>query len=179
MHGLRTSPRGFTLVEAVVAVGLLVTVIAGAGALFTQSAHLAARDRRAPIATAAATAKLEQLRGLAWTFDDLGGATSDTTSDTSIDPPAPGSGSGLSASPAGTLDADMPGWVDYVDDRGRPLGAASTARLSASYARRWAVIPADGSPDLLELRVCIVPHTAAAAPRRSSWACFSTARARR
>jgi prepilin-type N-terminal cleavage/methylation domain-containing protein len=179
MHRIHQWPGGFTFVEVVVALAVLVTALAGVGSLLLQGGRLAAHDRRAPVAMAAAAAKLEQLRGLLWTFDDLGVARSDLSSDTSAAPPVPMGGSGLDASPGGTLEADVAGWVDYIDDRGKPLGAGSAGRLSAAFARRWAVIPMDATPDVLELHVCVVPANGVDAPRAAALACLATARARR
>jgi type II secretory pathway pseudopilin PulG len=179
MPRIHPLPEGFTFVEVVVALAVLITAIAGVGFLLLQGARLAAHDRRAPVAMAAAAAKLEQLRGLVWTFDDLGVARSDLSSDTSADPPVLTGGSGLDASPSGTLETDVAGWVDYIDTRGQPLGAGGAGRLSAAFARRWAVIPMDATPDVLELHVCVVPASSVDAPRASALACLATARARR
>jgi type II secretory pathway pseudopilin PulG len=171
--------KGFTLVEAVVALGVLVTAIAGLAGLFLRGTELSSRGRRPPVAMAMATQKLEQLRGLAWTFDESGAAISDLTTDTSLDPPSPGAGTGLSASPADTLDIEVPGWVDYADEYGRPLGAGAAAKASAMFGRRWKVTPQEDSPDLLELQVCVHTHPAIHGPRSSAVLCLATARARR
>lgn len=75
--------------------------------------------------------KMEQLRGLAWAFDNAGQPLSDA---------------GLSASPQGTLTGNTPGWVDYLDQFGRVVGDGAAPPPKTVYIRRWAVEPLPGNP---------------------------------
>lgn len=60
--------RGFTLLEAVLALSLITTICVGGATLFTTSARAAARSRAATIGSLLAREKMEQLRALP--FDD-------------------------------------------------------------------------------------------------------------
>ena len=74
---------GFTLVEVVVALALLVVVTVGVVRLFAVAlnAGRAARDRT--LAVALATGKIEQLRSLEWRFELDDSAVLTTHTDTS------------------------------------------------------------------------------------------------
>jgi len=133
---------GFTLVEVVVALALLVVVTVGVVRLFAVAlnAGRAARDRT--LAVALATGKIEQLRSLEWRFELDASAVliphTDTSSNLSLESVSPGS-------PVGTLDTNMPPYVDYLDWHGRWAGTGASPPGNAAYVRRWAVhrLPAD------------------------------------
>jgi prepilin-type N-terminal cleavage/methylation domain-containing protein len=167
MHARSSS--GFTLVEVLVALALLVVISVGVVQLFAVALTAGRVTRDRTVAVSLATGKMEQLRSLAWGFElnEAGAlvARTDVSSDLSVDPPAAG-GPGLSESPAGTLDHDTPRYVDYLDRHGRPIEGASAAASSAAYVRRWAVrrLPAD--PDrVVVLQVLVM--TAGRARSRS------------
>lgn len=102
--------------------------------------------------------KLEQLRALRYVVDDAGVRRADLASDTATDPPSPTGGLGLSPAPEGTLDANIPGYVDYVARNGR----TTTTRAGAAYVRRWAITPLPLSEDDgVILEVCVLPIHAA------------------
>jgi prepilin-type N-terminal cleavage/methylation domain-containing protein len=142
------SSAGFTLVEVTVALALLVVVSVGVVRLFAIGIEAGRASRDRTIALSLATGKIEQLRSLEWRLelDSAGAATprTDTTTNLGVDPPGAG-GPGLSESPAGTLDANMPPYVDYLDRHGRWAGAGTSAPGNAVYLRRWAIhrLPAD------------------------------------
>ena len=141
---LSRSAPGFTLVEVLVALALLVVVSVGVVQLFAIAieAGRAARDRT--VAVSLATGKMEQLRSLEWRFElDAAGALArrtDTTSNLSADPIVAG-GPGLSESPTGTLDASMPPYV------GLSRSARSMGRNRRIDTRRCCLRPPlGGSP---------------------------------
>jgi prepilin-type N-terminal cleavage/methylation domain-containing protein len=175
------APRanGFSLVEVVVSLALLVTLVAGSAQLLLQSTAMMREARRAPVALAAAQGKIEQLRALAWTFDAAGRRVSDEVTDTSTDPPASSGGTGLRESPAGALDTNTAGWVDYLDQHARSLGGGSRPRAGTAYVRRWAVKHLPTSLDVLGLHVCVSNAARAAAQRDAADVCISTLRGRR
>ena len=153
------SSSGFTLVEVLVALALLVVVSVGVVWLFAVSlqAGRSAHDRT--IAVSIAAAKLEQLRSLEWRFalDHTGVLTArtDLTSDLSVEPVATG-GPGLSESPAGTLDTNRPPYVDYLDRHGQRIGTGASPPRDAVYVRRWAVHRLSADPDrVLSLQVLV------------------------
>jgi hypothetical protein len=50
------------------------------------------------------------------------------------------------------------GQVDYLDERGQPVGAGAVVPESAAYIRRWAVRPLTGAPDdTVVIQVLVVP----------------------
>jgi len=109
--------------------------------------------------TALALEKVEQLRSLSWAFDG-GVAVSDLTTDLSGDQPAAGS-LGLRPSPAGTLQRDTAGYVDYLDATGSWVGGASPPPASV-FVRRWSIEPlADDPGDTVVLRAFVTTLTRA------------------
>jgi hypothetical protein len=59
-------------------------------------------------------------------------------------------------SPAGTLDSNVPPYVDYLDAAGTWAGRGATPPGSAVYVRRWAVQPLGRDPDdILVLQVIV------------------------
>lgn len=100
--------------------------------------------------------KLEQLRALRWALAaDSGLPDADESTDSSTEP-ATSSGGGLSPSPAGTLAANIPGYVDYLDARGGWVGTGATPPGGAVFIRRWSIgrLPADPE-DTLVLQVLV------------------------
>src|SRR3954469_19976262 len=96
-----SNSRGFSLVEVLVAMGLLTAVSMGVAQLFALSTRANLMAKGATSTTAMAQQKLEQLRGLTWGFDLAGQGLplSDTTTNLAVTPPA-ANGSGLNPSPA-------------------------------------------------------------------------------
>jgi prepilin-type N-terminal cleavage/methylation domain-containing protein len=158
--------RGFSLIEVVVAVGLLAVLSIGVAQLFgmaTKANHAAKGQTSTALL---AVAKMEQVRGLAWGFDQgpnaLGLPVSDLVTDLSVEPSEPG-GLGLNPSPAGTLDKNVVGYVDFLDRNGRWVGNGEDPPRTAVYVRRWAVDPLPINPNntlVLRVRCTTVDHLA-------------------
>ena len=123
------SSWGFSLIEVMVASAILGCAVLSVAQLVAAAIGSTAGARSVSEATLLAWQKLDELRSLALTFDDAGGPVTDAS---------------LQPSPAGTLQRDTAGWVDYP------------ATLGARYRRRWAVDLSGGSPDLLILRVRVL-----------------------
>lgn len=168
---------GFSLVEVLVAIALVVTVLASLAEVLAMSAAATRASRRSAAATIAATAKIEQLRALAWTFDAAGQPVSDVTTNTGTRPLSPTGGRGLTLSPPGTLDAAAPGWVDYVDEAGAPLGTGVDPPTGAVFMRRWATRPLDVG-DAIIIEVCVVRLVADPLGEPPPEICLATVRAR-
>lgn len=120
------SPAGFSLIEVMVASAILGCAVLSVAQLVATSTSATADARRVSEATLLAWQKLDELRSLAFAFDDAGLPVTDPR---------------LAPSPAGTLTSDTDGYVERLDDR---------------YRRRWATAFAAGNPDLLILRVRVV-----------------------
>jgi hypothetical protein len=131
--------RGTTLLEAVVAVGLLVSIVAGTASLVLLARRLGAQAETAMAATTIAAARLEALRAVPWEYDLAGGA-----------PEA----AALAVAPAEALDRNVPGFWDGLDDAGRLLGVPGSA--AAAFVRRWAVwaVPVSRG-EVAALHVCV------------------------
>jgi hypothetical protein len=112
-----------------------------------------------------AAQKMEQLRSLRWTRTRIGTsavsvAASDRSTDLSSDPPT-AAGRGLSPSPAGTLESNIPPYVDYLDAAGAWVGRGATSPHTGVYVRRWAVQPLESDPDDILLLQVVVTTTGA------------------
>ena len=152
--------RGTTLVEALVASAILVTLLAGVAHLFISSQQQAAMAERIAAATLVAQDRIQQLSAepLSWTVH--GGP---------VDAP------GLALSPPGTLDADTAGYSDVVDRAGR--AASDEEADGPAFVRRWAIgLARRSDPDALSIEVCVFPWPSpeGAAPLT----CLHTIRAR-
>ena len=137
---------------------MLTAVSVGVAQLFAVAA-LANHNAEARTSTALlAVDKMEQLRALAWGFeslpdDELGLPVSDSTTDISIFPQAAG-GPGLLPSPNGTLDTNVPFYVDFLGDEGEWIGTGGSPPPGTVYIRRWSVDRLPTSPnDTLVLQV--------------------------
>src|SRR5690242_9283163 len=97
------SPRGFTLVETLVATGILVTALAGVAQLFMLSSQLTQQANTAGAALSAAQDKLENLIASAFDYDAGGNRITD---------PA------LELSPSTSLDEDIAPYVDWINASG-------------------------------------------------------------
>jgi type II secretory pathway pseudopilin PulG len=151
--------RGFTLLETVIATGLLAGAIAALVQMFAISVANNISARSESYATVLAGQKMEQLRGLTWGFDTLGLPAADLRTDTAAPIDTPDGGTGLSPSPGGTLTANAAGYVDYVDKFGHILGGGETVPARAVYTRRWSIEPLPGHPDTLVLQVFVTKRT--------------------
>jgi prepilin-type N-terminal cleavage/methylation domain-containing protein len=160
-----SSSRGFSLVEVLVAMGLLTAVSMGVAQLFALSTRANLIAKGATSTTSMAEQKLEQLRGLTWGFDLAGQGLplSDTTTNLAVFPPTH-DGSGLNPSPTDSLDQNTPGFVDFLDANGAWAGTGSTPPGSAVYIRRWSIQPLPTNPNnTLIIQVLVTPVASEAA----------------
>jgi type II secretory pathway pseudopilin PulG len=155
----QSSTRGFTLVETLVATGVLVTAVAGLAQLFALSARFTRDSAQHGAALVAAQDKLESLRALRFSYDDSGAPLTDP---------------GLQPSPPASLSANTDGYVDWLDHAGNP---ASEGR--ASYARRWRIATlAANDPAALVIDVCVFSMPAGTGDPVHADSCLATARVR-
>lgn len=161
--------RGFTLIEVVIAMALLVALSIGAAMLLTLTLGTLDRSRQHAMALVLARAKLELLVSLTWSVRDVDGVLlllTDESTDTSRSPPV-STGRGTLPSPADSLTASREGYVDYLDGQGQWVAAdvsagAAAVPAAACYVRRWAVErTGTGAAELLIVQVMVT--TAASA----------------
>ena len=141
---------GFTLVEVLVAISVMVVVSVGVVRLFVVAASMTRSARDRTIARSLAAGKLEQLRSLTWEVAVVPGggmvAASDGQTNLSVTPPGAG-GPGLNESPSGTLDAN----VHHVPTAPDQLLAFQVlvTTVARERARRLAVPHAWNGEDIL------------------------------
>jgi hypothetical protein len=136
----RSGEQGTTLIEVLVATGLLVTLMAGLMAMSgiaisttENQGHLAARS------TEYAMDKLEQLLALQY---------GDSTSDTRVFPASTSGGSGLAPGGSANVDSPVALYVDYLDVNGNLCGSTGAGCAAPSgitpptgwfYQRAWKI----------------------------------------
>jgi prepilin-type N-terminal cleavage/methylation domain-containing protein len=156
-----SNSRGFSLVEVLVAMGLLTAVSLGVAQLFALSTRANVIAKGQTSTTAMAEQKLEQLRGLTWGFDLQGQGLplSDTTTNLTVTPPTH-DGSGLNPSPSDSLEQNTDGFVDFLDGAGSWVGTGTTVPPTAVYIRRWSIQPLPTNPNnTLVIQVLVTPVT--------------------
>lgn len=168
-----SAARGFTLIDVLIATALLVAAAVGVAQLAALGARAVRASRDHTSTVILASAKMEQLRALAWTFDPpLPGlppvARSDLTTNLSR-PDHPNDGSGLSSSPAGVLSTSTPPYVDYLDGEGRWVGNGTDPPPNAVFIRRWSVQPLPSDPDRTLILSVLVTTTSLGRARVGPW----------
>jgi type II secretory pathway pseudopilin PulG len=162
---------GFSLVEVLVASGLLATALVALAELFVVATHTNATAHTRTLTAILASQKVEQLRALTWGEDAAGVPISDRTSNLAVTPAVSSGGTGLDPSPAGTLDTSTPGFVDYLDAFGTWAGTGETPPAGSVFVRRWSIEPLPTSPgrvlvlQVVVSRVRAVGHRSSAAGR--------------
>ena len=154
-----SSSSGFSLVEVVISMGLLMTVSLGVAQLFAVSTHANRVARNQTSTSALAEQKMEQIRSLTWGFDlqGLGLPVTDTTTNLAKYPHA-ADGPGLNPSPSDALERNTSNYVDYLDANGVWLGTGTNTPSSAAYIRRWSITPLPTNPNnTIVIQVLVTP----------------------
>lgn len=127
---MRTQTRGFTLIEVLIAVALLIALSIGAATLLTLTQQTIARSRQRAVALVLARAKLEEVLSLQWSVRNVDGVMV-LLSDDATQP-----------SPPDALVTSRLGYVDYPD--------------ANTYVRRWAIERrGTGAAELLIVQVLV------------------------
>jgi prepilin-type N-terminal cleavage/methylation domain-containing protein len=155
------SLRGFSLLEALVAMAVAAVAALATAQLIVVSARTAQRADHQSTTAVLAGARLEQLQSLPWWFvEGAGGALepiSDTTTDLGGEPIGAG-GRGLSAGPMDALLRSTASYAEYLNRDGRSLGFVPGIPAGAYFVRRWSVSPSTDDPgDTLVLGVRVTP----------------------
>ena len=138
---------GFSLVEVLVAAVVLMVGVIAVAQMFVASTHQNMEARRVTTTAVLAQQKIEQLRALAWGFDEFGLPVSDFSSNIAVTPPTSSGGVGLQASPDYSLFTSVSGYVDYLDAYGSWVGTGATPPANAIYVRRWSIDPLPTNPN--------------------------------
>ena len=142
-----------------VASAILACAVLSVAQLVAAATGSTAGARGVSEATLLAWQKLDELRSLAFVFDDAAGPVTDAS---------------LAPSPGDTLNRDTNGYVDYLDAFGESLGGGDRPPGGTRYRRRWAVEVWGGNPNLLILRVRVLDTA-----RDATLASATTVRTRR
>jgi prepilin-type N-terminal cleavage/methylation domain-containing protein len=130
-HGTAGSETGFSLIEVLVALALVVVGLLGVASIVALSMQATRDARDRSVATLLATQLIETMQS---------------------DPGEP------AVSPAGTLETNISGFFDVVDLSGRPYDDIARAPFSPPYVRRWSTGPtaATGEVPAYELSVRVL-----------------------
>jgi prepilin-type N-terminal cleavage/methylation domain-containing protein len=146
----RSGDAGFSLIETLVAMALLLVSVAGLGSLgmaglttTENQGHLSART------TEYAQDKMEQLLVLAFDNEDA---------DTRVFPAADAGGTGLAEGGSADPAAPVDGYADYLDINGNLLASAAGAPAGWFYKRVWSI-----SVPSVNLKMITVTATVASA----------------
>jgi hypothetical protein len=149
-----SNDAGFSLVETLIATGLMVTAVVALAQLFAISTQANAAGKNSTYAAVLGEQKMEQLRALNWGFDLIGLPLSDVTSNTAAFEALgncaavnTGAAVGLTPSPAGTLTTNVDGYVDYIDVNGCSLGGGANPPPDTIFIRRWSIEPLPTNPN--------------------------------
>ena len=162
-----TDNAGFSFIEVMIAMMLIMIVALGVGGLFGISIRATHAARNQTSTSTLAEQKMEQLRSLSWGFDLQGQGlpVSDTTTNLALYPHR-ATGSGLNPSPSGTLNENTAGYVDFLDAQGNWIGTGTTAPANAMFVRRWAIVPLPTNPNnTLVFQVLVSPMSNESARR--------------
>jgi len=152
---------GFTLLETLIATGVLVTALAGIAQLFVLTARTTRESGSHGVALVAAQAKLETLRSLELAYGPAG--------ETLTDP-------ALEASPSQSLLEDTADYVDALDATG---AVVVEDEAETAFTRRWAITPIDhDEPQAAVIEVCVFRSPADGLTPVAAEACLATIRSR-
>ena len=161
-HTTLRSASGFTLLETIVATGILVMLLAGVAQLFVLSSRLTDNSGRRSSAAFAAQTKMESLLARAFTYSSEG----DPITDPAIEP-----------SPPGSLVESIEGFEESLDADGHIIPADEAT--AAVFVRRWAVTPLDDlTPEAFVIEVCVFRAPAEDVPVTAAESCLATVKAR-
>jgi prepilin-type N-terminal cleavage/methylation domain-containing protein len=153
----RRSERGFSLIEALIALAITATAFTAAAQLLMQASAATRRARLVTRAAILARSKMEELESLVYAVGEDGADVEDA---------------GLSESPEGSLVENLPEYCEWFDSWGRPAGNGARPP-GASFARRWSVRALDDSGNTLALQVVVTtgvgPPLATLTTVRSRW----------
>jgi prepilin-type N-terminal cleavage/methylation domain-containing protein len=141
-----SSDDGFSLLETLIAIGIMATALVALGQMAALSLANNTSARTGTYAAVLAEQKMEQLRGLMWGYDALALPLSDASTNTALPTESPTGGTGLTPSPANALTTNVAGYVDYVDRSGNILGGGETPPANTVYVRRWSIEPLASNP---------------------------------
>lgn len=170
-HVSRDDPRGFTLIEVLIATTLVASIAIGVAQLLGVAVAAGHAARVQTSTTMLAAGKLEELRSLVWAYEPLAAGAiprSDLVTDLSVEPVS-SSGPGLMPSPPGTLSTNVPSYVDYLDYQGRWVGNGSSIPPGAMFIRRWSIAPLPAAPGRTLVLSVLVTTVAQELAREGPW----------
>jgi prepilin-type N-terminal cleavage/methylation domain-containing protein len=169
---METGQRGFTLIEVVVAVAVLIAVLSGVAGVWVMAATSTRMAREQTLEMQLARDKLEQLTSLTWSVRSVSGGDvleSDITTNISRRP-ATSDGLGTQPSPGDSLATSRATYADYLDARGTWLAAGPSPPAGARFVRRWWLARTGaGSSEMLLFQVIVATVAADQANPPGAW----------
>ena len=154
-----TGERGATLIEALVAGALLLTLATGTATLITLARKLSSRAEQLMTGTALAAARLQSLRSVPWTYG-IDGSANEVAA--------------LATSGVDTLGRNTTGFFELASESGE---AGIVGARAPAFAVRWAIGPTVAAVgETRSLEVCV--FTWPAADGSPPLVCVASARAR-
>jgi prepilin-type N-terminal cleavage/methylation domain-containing protein len=135
----RRQERGFSLIEALVALAITATAFTAAALILVQASAATRHARLVTRAAILAASKMEELESLVYAVGEDGADVEDDR---------------LSESPEASLVEDLPEYCEWFDSWARQIGNGARPP-GASFARRWSIHAVDGSGDTLTLQVLV------------------------
>jgi prepilin-type N-terminal cleavage/methylation domain-containing protein len=130
--------RGFSLIETLTAITILGYALLALAPLVMTTRRVNSESRHLTAATLLALDKIEDLRSAAIT----------------------------AASPSDALDRNAPGFCDFFDALGTPLGGGGAVPIGTAFVRRWSIALPSLTPGAeTTIRVSVIPQPAGASPR--------------
>lgn len=157
------SQLGTSLLEAVVAAGILATVLTGVLPLVTTAVVGTGSARAEFLAAHLARQRLEQLQTLSYVRTSAGLLADEHSALDQAEAFSPG-GSGLIASGLAPLEASTSRWIDWVDEHGAWQADDVSPPPGAKFRRRWGILAAGGD-GCLRIWVEVLPLAATAGHR--------------
>jgi Tfp pilus assembly protein PilV len=151
----RSESRGTSLLEAVIAAGLLATILTSVLPLVTVAVAGTAVARTDLMASHLARQRLAQLQALTHLRTAAGVIADDQSRLDQADLFTAG-GQGLIASGPTPLTTSTSSWVDWLDERGAWQSAGTQPPPGARYRRRWGILAA-GADGCLRVWVEVTP----------------------
>jgi hypothetical protein len=154
-HRLSSAQHGASVLEAVIAAGLLTIVLTALLPLVVSSAMARAAGRADTLAAQLARQRLAQLQALTHVAAPTG-IVIDSDSRLDQGDPFTSGGDGLTPTGLAPLQNTTETWADWLDDHGAWLAAGTARPPGARFARRWGVLAA-GPDGCLRLWVEVSP----------------------
>lgn len=163
-----TDRRGSSLIEAVIAAGLLATVLGGVLPLLTSVAVVSMTTRADLLAAHLARQRLAQLQSLTLVTGPSGLLLDESSRLDGAEPFTLG-GAGLTPTGIAPLAVTTSSWADWLDEGGAWVASGTSRPDDAGFERRWGILAA-GASGCVKVWAEVTPVAIRTAGRRTAHA---------